>query len=848
MGISASKIEKKEQYVRICEAFEDADMEHCEFILQSEGIANDVILTIRDHEQRTPLHLVCFKGHEDIFYNLLEEHKQYDVSLDLKDKREDTPLNLVCSHCYDEAIDLDVEDDNNTKELNDNKDINEILEDKKAKVEEKLREFNQRKSDMIIKLLQEGAKIRNSTKKDKNNPLHWCVYYGNYEGGMAIFNEYPLIIFDRNEEDMIPLEILLQKALMKPFKKDAKKLVKDIVDQFATALFDNDTDFLHKNATEEEIERLNQISQLRKEGLKAFNLNSLLKNLKLQSNRNMPPLMDPNFMKKVAQLEEIEEENEDEVLKEGEPQETEEKEDYFSNFFKRKKTNDAKKVPYRETIRDPNESDSDDEASLDEKELDITIMIYDEKQKSFLENKHLEYLHKILMVSIYVKDLEIIKLLMDNFMVSPFVRSINKYTGLHFAAKKGRYKITQFFTEIKYVYYNSKRVFNLTKVINKKGGPEYNTPLHLAVLNGNPKVFDLLIKKQADINVFNYRDFRPLDMSRDPKFREKEIELFNELENKELIAFNDIMNLDNHVPKKITLIREDYTYLIIARDLQPDYSKSLIHQQLEMIKNAWNDKMDIKMMRPMEDEVNGIYRFYFLINFHQEVIDTMADYLNLEILNLKRGYNSQFYTEKKAEFTKFRDYHIHQIILSILNREFDIDHYLKAGIIEQIFPIHEFRTRNNLYRNWKKERKTVFFDVWKITSTPKDLRPFSSLAFYYGCDLSLYISFTILYTSFLSIISIIGLCLYLWIVIKGQKLDNYFTPIFSFLISLWVTFTIEKWKRRENEHAFIWNTLNYRSNELVRKEYEGNYVIDMISKKISISNSMSTETRRWIVS
>ena len=80
------------------------------------------------------------------------------------------------------------------------------------------------------------------------------------------------------------------------------------------------------------------------------------------------------------------------------------------------------------------------------------------------------------------------------------------------------------------------------------------------------------------------------------------------------------------------------------------------------------------------------------------------------------------------------------------------------------------------------------------------------------------------------------------------SLDNYLTPIFALLLSIWVIVTVESWKRRETEHAFIWNTLNYKENELVREEYTGDYAIDPNDKNISINNSFSTAKRRMLVS
>ena len=828
MGINSSKIKKKEELTRICEAFEDADVDHCKYIFETQDMDSAEIITIRNHDKRTPLHLACYKGHVEVFNMLIEEHNGTETIVDLQDKRGDTPLNLACSHGYDSALDLDMTDNASKKDMM-------ILE-----------QLNRNKTHMIEMLLSNGAEIRNSIKKNRNSPLHWCMYYGNYDGGMLLFNEFPLIIFDKNEEGLTPLEILIQKNLMKPFKKEAKRLARNIISKFATALFNNDDKFINKNAYPDEIKQIEAIKKLRKQSENfSFNVNDILDDM----NENVKHGLLANIHKANAgeYIEDDDEGYQKLDMEEEEEEVGDVQEQDFSDAFNKKKDHIVKTIPGQDLQRNDFDSSIEIEESLREDKLNKNLLIYDDKHKKLLKNEYLVFLHKLLFVAIYVKELEVIQLLMDHFMVSPFVKSINDYTGLQYASKLGRYNIVQFFTENTYTYFESSRVFKLQKHINKKAGPENSTCLHLAALKQNRQVFELLIDKGANINAFNYRDFRPLDLTRDEFFKGKEKELFDELENKELLDFGDIMDIDNWQQQKIQLIREDYLYLIISRDTQEDYTKSLVYQQLEIAKETWQNKMDIKVMLPMVKEVNGVFRFYFLINLHQDIIDTMADYYNLEVLNSKKGYNQQFYMYKRKEYGKFRDYHIHKILLAVLNKEFDVDHYKKAGIIEQIFPIHEFRTRMNLYKNWKKERSTVFFDPWKVKSNPKDLRPFNSLAFYYGCDLSLYISFTILYTSFLSLISVVGVAIYIWILVTGQKLDNWVTPIYALLISLWVSFTIEKWKRRQNEHAFIWNTLNYKSNELVRKDYQGFYSINSISKKITKHNSFSTYYRRLIV-
>ena len=71
-------------------------------------------------------------------------------------------------------------------------------------------------------------------------------------------------------------------------------------------------------------------------------------------------------------------------------------------------------------------------------------------------------------------------------------------------------------------------------------------------------------------------------------------------------------------------------------------------------------------------------------------------------------------------------------------------------------------------------------------------------------------------------------------------------PIYVLFVSIWVTFAFEKWKQREMEYSFVWNTLNYKEKEITRPNYDGIYIIDEITKEIRLQDPFPTRYRRWI--
>lgn len=70
--------------------------------------------------------------------------------------------------------------------------------------------------------------------------------------------------------------------------------------------------------------------------------------------------------------------------------------------------------------------------------------------------------------------------------------------------------------------------------------------------------------------------------------------------------------------------------------------------------------------------------------------------------------------------------------------------------------------------SFRQERFSMIFDPLKSTVAVKDLKPYNSVAFYFGCDLSLYVSFVVNMTSYLFILGLIGIA----IQIVGTKVND----------------------------------------------------------------------------
>lgn len=269
----------------------------------------------------------------------------------------------------------------------------------------------------------------------------------------------------------------------------------------------------------------------------------------------------------------------------------------------------------------------------------------------------------------------------------------------------------------------------------------------------------------------------------------------------------------------------------------------------------------------MTQKKQNYYRYYFILKIKRGLQHSMADALNLKLFNHKKGFITQFLKEEARYFDPLRVFDKHKILMTVLNEEFSVQNFTNKGAIEAHFPLHQFHLIKNIRVEWKKERAMVLFDNLKSKVTSKDLRPYNSIAFYYGCDLAYYLNFNAVYTSYLMILSFIGVILYalmfllkyffnkrkdaeststpLWMRAPFDRLNNFLVPFYVLFISIWVTVAFEKWKQREKEFAFIWNTLNFEEKRVPRPTYKGMYVIDDVTKEVRLQDPFPTRYRRW---
>jgi ankyrin repeat protein len=148
------------------------------------------------------------------------------------------------------------------------------------------------------------------------------------------------------------------------------------------------------------------------------------------------------------------------------------------------------------------------------------------------------------MISVYIDDLTVAKLLMDSFMTNPFARLTGGNSPFLFSIFLGRVAFVQYFLAQSYVFRDSSVKINIPKLLNKSEKIGYNNALHLAVTKERCDIIELLLSKGIQFQKVNYMNWKPFEMSKKKTFMKKRKNLVTSLEEHEIIACPSLLNPD----------------------------------------------------------------------------------------------------------------------------------------------------------------------------------------------------------------------------------------------------------------------------------------------------------------
>ncbi|XP_015598083.1 anoctamin-8 isoform X2 [Cephus cinctus] len=126
---------------------------------------------------------------------------------------------------------------------------------------------------------------------------------------------------------------------------------------------------------------------------------------------------------------------------------------------------------------------------------------------------------------------------------------------------------------------------------------------------------------------------------------------------------------------------------------------------------------------------------------------------------------------------------------------------ISAGIISQVFPLHELPALEKLQRTWVR----AFFSP----------QPLDDICRYFGVKISMYFAWLGHYTTALIVPAAVGVIYWVGIIGRNQAVEDVAYVLFSVFNVIWATVYLETWKRRGAELAYRWGTLDQRDDLLL---------------------------------
>ncbi|XP_039276146.1 anoctamin-8 [Nilaparvata lugens] len=126
---------------------------------------------------------------------------------------------------------------------------------------------------------------------------------------------------------------------------------------------------------------------------------------------------------------------------------------------------------------------------------------------------------------------------------------------------------------------------------------------------------------------------------------------------------------------------------------------------------------------------------------------------------------------------------------------------LSAGVIAQVFPLHDLPALKQLRESWVR----AFFHK----------QPLDSICSYFGVKIAMYFAWLGHYTFALIVPAFVGFIFWVGFVRGDQATEDVGFVLFSFFNVLWFSIYLEAWKRYSAELAYKWGTLDQRDELLL---------------------------------
>lgn len=391
-----------------------------------------------------------------------------------------------------------------------------------------------------------------------------------------------------------------------------------------------------------------------------------------------------------------------------------------------------------------------------------TVKVHNHRGKI---SREVLFQHKVMYWSTYHGIKKFVRHFMKEKNINPWRICVDGENAVHCASRMHHYSLVSYFLSMNYVTLESTPI-SIKNVINISTTRNLETCLHLVCQNlpseedsdktieKAVKICDILIKKgKINKDAFNFRGWTAWNITEHPKIKAVE-EAYDAQEKEEFEKSLEEQNLtiEEKYIKKYGKFESRHQFCLVVKGIETSERPGLVGKQLRNIKEDFDEKLhklrlekgknhrkksqndkivffDYEAIPGFNDKNN--YTF-FVISLDSSLVNYFADKLGLLAYNFKLDIVTDFTRDNVHEFEDIRDAQVQRITLDILKEEFDLNAFVKSGILIDYFPLHEFQEREEIKKYWRKERFNSSWDMLTPETNMKALLPLCSIASYYG--------------------------------------------------------------------------------------------------------------------
>jgi hypothetical protein len=363
---------------------------------------------------------------------------------------------------------------------------------------------------------------------------------------------------------------------------------------------------------------------------------------------------------------------------------------------------------------------------------------------------------------------------------------------------------------------------------------------------------------QLEVSLTDYMSLEPCDTKlhpyffsdiKSPKIKEllKKLQPFYAelLDPDVLNKLGKVYKTSNHKENRITKAQWE-SYCEYLDKLLMGYEMIPADMPIDL-KKIYYRKLIINTLNDVNEDKNSNARLYTLWDRFKisQPLGAYTDFIRkrkakgaYQISDLWRLYK----INELGDRSKFKNIDRIKLLNSILGRQMSIPELKARGIIIDSFPI-----KNNWilygksdfpsppissYDSTHIEHLTRYEGLTKFSQPlykKWDLKYFSTeipmngIKNYFGEKIAMYFGFLAHFTNMLILPGVIGAIIFIVQLSVGMDTSPILVinAIYCFFISVWATFFIEFWRRKEGSLAVLWGQLEYKHDEVPRPQYRG---------------------------